>query len=750
MPRENSVQDLPKNKKTLNSWKSFIVPSLLILILFFAAGILVINSLSSFYYKERVQEASLLAKSYTSVLSTVIDAEHQLDLQMHSTLKVAGVTVSKYVGQITNSLLATMATNLDIDVIYYYNNDLVITHASDGKYIGWATPASHPVRDFYESTEQFRAEDIRADTESGILYKYGYYRFDDGRMVQVGILASNIDELYAQFEPQYIIDRLSKDASHTRLAFLDPEGKVLAATDPSLRGSLMKPEQVGLIISETAYIKTIWDGRNYLALHLPITIKDVLAGSLVLYYDLTQMEKLIVRLAVIISLTLLVFYLLFAYSLFMVYQKNRRILNLAYLDELTGLPNLRNYHASLQELRCQHLALAVLNPQNFRLINILYGYDHGDSVLIQIARHLREISMRKPNVLPFRLSDDRFLLVIKDEASLDGLLGICRELLCIKEEAKLIRSMEVSIGLVQSIGPTHDATLLLKQALIALNATSPTHLIQVYNTELEEKLIRVDAIEQEIKQALDGEEGIISLVFQPIYDGDVGDITSFEALARMNSKKLGVINPVEFIAIAEKRQLIIPLGQKILSLACDFIKQLRERGIESVSVAVNVSAYQLMEESFITYVTTLAAEKHIPLTQLEIELTESVFAQDLQFISVQLEALKDLGILISLDDFGTGYSSLSRLEALPVDYLKLDRSFVEKLHASSEHGFVSDIISLAHHIDKLVIAEGVETEAQEAELQKLGCDYLQGYFYSKPLAAEQALLLMASVQDDEA
>jgi len=750
MPRENSVQDLPKNKKTLNSWKSFIVPSLLILILFFAAGILVINSLSSFYYKERVQEASLLAKSYTSVLSTVIDAEHQLDLQMHSTLKVAGVTVSKYVGQITNSLLATMATNLDIDVIYYYNNDLVITHASDGKYIGWATPASHPVRDFYESTEQFRVEDIRADTESGILYKYGYYRFDDGRMVQVGILASNIDELYAQFEPQYIIDRLSKDASHTRLAFLDPEGKVLAATDPSLRGSLMKPEQVGLIISETAYIKTIWDGRNYLALHLPITIKDVLAGSLVLYYDLTQMEKLIVRLAVIISLTLLVFYLLFAYSLFMVYQKNRRILNLAYLDELTGLPNLRNYHASLQELRCQHLALAVLNPQNFRLINILYGYDHGDSVLIQIARHLREISMRKPNVLPFRLSDDRFLLVIKDEASLDGLLGICRELLCIKEEAKLIRSMEVSIGLVQSIGPTHDATLLLKQALIALNATSPTHLIQVYNTELEEKLIRVDAIEQEIKQALDGEEGIISLVFQPIYDGDVGDITSFEALARMNSKKLGVINPVEFIAIAEKRQLIIPLGQKILSLACDFIKQLRERGIESVSVAVNVSAYQLMEESFITYVTTLAAEKHIPLTQLEIELTESVFAQDLQFISVQLEALKDLGILISLDDFGTGYSSLSRLEALPVDYLKLDRSFVEKLHASSEHGFVSDIISLAHHIDKLVIAEGVETEAQEAELQKLGCDYLQGYFYSKPLAAEQALLLMASVQDDEA
>ena len=281
-----SVLDFPKNKKTLNSWKSFIVPSLLILVLFLVAGLLVINALSTFYYQERVQEASLLAKSYTSVLSTVIDAEHQLDLQMHSTLKVAGIRMSKHDAPVSNTQLATMAKDLDIDVIYLYDSNLTITHSSDGKYIGWITPASHPVRDFYESTELFRAEDIRADTESGVLYKYGYYRFDDGRMVQVGILASNIEELYAQFEPQYIVERLSKDATHTRLAFLDPEGEVIAATDSSLRGSVLHPDTIGLPISETSYIKTVWEGRNYLALHLPITLKDTFAGSLVLYYEL--------------------------------------------------------------------------------------------------------------------------------------------------------------------------------------------------------------------------------------------------------------------------------------------------------------------------------------------------------------------------------------------------------------------------------------------------------------------------------
>lgn len=745
-----SVLDFPKNKKTLSSWKSFIVPSLLILVLFLAAGLLVINALSTFYYQERVQEASLLAKSYTSVLSTVIDAEHQLDLQLRSTLKVAGVIMSKYTEPISNAQLATMAENLDIDVIYLYDSNLTITHSSDGKYIGWITPASHPVRDFYESTELFRAEDIRADTESGVLYKYGYYRFDDGRMVQVGILASNIEELYAQFEPQYIVERLSKDATHTRLAFLGPEGKVIAATDSSLRGSVLHPDTIDLPISENSYIKTGWEGGNYLALHLPITLKEAFAGSLVLYYDLTQMEKLILRLTIIISLTLLVFYLLFAYSLFTVYKKNRRILHLAYLDELTGLPNLRNYHTYLEELRCQHLALIVLNPLNFRLVNILYGYDHGNSVLIQIGRHLREISIQKQNLQPFRLSDDRFLVVIKDEASLDHLLAICQELLCIKEDTNLVGSIAVSIGLVQSTGPCHDATRLLKEALIALNSTSASHPIQAYNTELEEKLVRVDAIEQEIKQALGGEEGIISLVFQPIYDGDVGQIVSFEALARMNSKKLGVIHPLEFIAIAEKRQLIIALGQKILSLACDFITQLRMRGIYEVSVAVNVSALQLMEDSFISHIVNLSKEKQIPLTQLEVELTESVFAQDLQFIATQLEELRALGILVAIDDFGTGYSSLSRLENLPIDYLKLDRSFVEKLQNSGEHGFVSDIISLAHHIDKLVIAEGVETEEQEEELQKLGCDYMQGYLYSRPVPAEQALdLLLAAENNDE-
>lgn len=741
------MQDIPQSKKNLSSWKSVIIPSILILLLFFVAGYLVIVSLSDFYYRERAKEASLLAKSYTEILSTVIDAEQQLERQMSSTLKVAGATVAMHDGQFTRSHLEALARQLDVDVIYLYSSDLILTHSSDGNYIGWETPPTHPVRDFYESGNIFATEAIRADTVSGVYHKYGYYRFPDGRMVQVGILASNIQQLYSQFEPQYIIDQLGRDAGNILLAYIDPQQRVVAATQHEFAGQLINPKNIGLGTPGQDYVRTSWEGKQYLAMHLPIMIKDRLAGSLVLYYDLAEIDRLIIQLSTIVSLALLFFFMLFAFSLYTVYLKNRRILSLAYHDELTGLPNLRNYHLAMEELRCRYLALAVINPVNFRILNIIYGYDHGDHVLINIARHLEKRSEELGCMQPYRLSDDRFLLLIRDQASLDSLLEMCKDDLNLKQQVGLTSSIGFSIGLVQSISWKHDGPRMLKEALIALNATTPMNPIQVYNTELEEKLVRLDAIEQELKRTIAGERGIINIALQPIYDLRTGKIDSFEALARMKCANLGSISPVEFIDLAEKRQLIIPLGKLIIELACDFLAQLKQHSFEKVSVAVNVSALQLMDASFVQMLQETAIRKKVRLDQLELELTESVFAQDIQFISKQLERVSALDIKVSIDDFGTGYSSLSRLEALNIDYLKLDRSFVETLCETHENGFISDIISLAHHIEKLVIAEGVETIEQEQVLRELECDYVQGYLYRKPIPLEEAMQLLL---DEEA
>ncbi|NLK06834.1 MAG: GGDEF domain-containing protein [Spirochaetales bacterium] len=735
----------PKTSVKSSSWRSLVVPSLLILALFLAIGIYVITTILNFYYHERAEEASVLAKSYTSVLSTVIDAEQQIDDQLHSTLRVAGVTVSKYVQPFSQELLATMASNLDVDVIYLYDENLTVTQSSNGEYLGWEVPEGHPIDAFYQSGAAYLVEKIREDTVSGIPHKYGYHRFEDGRMVQVGIFASNITKLYSQFEPQYIVDKLSHDSEHTLLALLDVEGSVIAASDQSLVGSAIQPETIGLPISETQYKQITWDTKEYLAFHLPIVIKEEDAGSLVLFYDLSSVNILMLRISIIVSISLLLFFLLFLFSFHNIHRKNQKILNIAYHDELTGLHNIRYYHEYIASLKSKRVACIVLNPINFRMLNMLYGYDHGDMVLIGIGEMLTKLSVQYKPCQPFRLSDDRFLMVISDYQDDEVLNSFCSSMLGIKEKAGLFGSIEICLGLVKSEGP-YDSTRMLREALIALNATSVTNRIQFFNEHLEEILLERDAIESELKLAISSAPNGLSLVFQPIIESGSGKIRSFEALARLTSQKLGMISPLTFIQIAEQRQLIIPLGKKILSLACDFIATLQSSGYDSISVAVNISAIQLMHESFVPDLVSLLREKGVQNQNLELELTESVFTQDMELLSNQLSTIRTMGIRISIDDFGTGYSSLSRLGTLPIDTLKLDKQFVDKLqnNEAQARGLASDIISMAHHIGKVVVAEGVEEQEQRSILTNMECDLLQGYLFSKPIPAQYALKLLES------
>lgn len=727
-----------------NSWKTLVLPSLLILLIFLGVGYYVIASILSFYYRERAEEASVLAKSYTSVISTVIDAEQQIEDQLNSTLRVAGVTVANYELPFSQAVLSSMARNLEVDVLYVYDDSLTVTHSSNGEYLGWQVPQEHPIRTFSMSSQISLVEEIRQDTVSGIPHKYGYHRFEDGRIVQVGIFASNISKLYSQFEPQFIVDKLSRDATDNLLALLDAKGSVLAASDPAIVGTLINPETVGLPISDTQYKRIAWKDKEYLAFHLPIIIKDERVGSLVLYYDLTQVNLLMLRVSLIVSISLLLFFSIFLFSFLNIRAKNRRILNIAYHDELTGLPNLRFFHQYILTLKSREIACIVLNPTNFRLLNMLYGYEHGDKVLIGIGEMLDQLCKRQQACQAFRLSDDRFLVVYAEIPHEQALQVFCDELISIKERSGLFGSIEICLGVSQSDSKTHDSTRLLKEALIALNATSSSNHLQFYNKTLEEKLIQGDTIESDLKQAVSSAEGGLSLVYQAIIESKTGTIRSFEALARLKSEKLGMISPLTFIQIAEQRQLIIPLGRKILSLACDFIALLQANGFTSISVAVNISVMQLMHESFVPDLASLLKDKGVRAANLELELTESVFAQDLKLLSKQLRQIRSMGIRISIDDFGTGYSSLSRLGNLPVDTLKLDKQFVDTLNALHEqdNGLASDIISMAHHVGKLVVAEGVEQEDQKEILIGMECDLLQGYLFSKPIPPANALDLL--------
>jgi len=303
----------------------------------------------------------------------------------------------------------------------------------------------------------------------------------------------------------------------------------------------------------------------------------------------------------------------------------------------------------------------------------------------------------------------------------------------------LLSRPTLAIGVAQKKddGP-HQATL-LKQALIALDSTTGANPIQFYNIDLESYLMRTNTIELLLKRAIDGEEGLITLHFQPIVACATGTVVAYEALARLTDSELGNISPDEFIPIAERHQLITPLGMALFPMALSLIERLRQEGITDTRIAINVSALQLLDDNFMNFVRSYLSERAIGAEAIELELTESAFIDEESGLIERLSLLRSLGISLSIDDFGSGYSSLSRLRSLPFDTIKLGRPFIQQVEEREHAHFVSDIISMAHHIDKRVVAEGVETEMERARLMEIGCDFLQGYLLGRPLTLAEVL-----------
>jgi EAL domain-containing protein (putative c-di-GMP-specific phosphodiesterase class I)/GGDEF domain-containing protein len=727
--------------------KSVIIPSALILLLFVAVGWWAIISLRSFYYEQRVEEALLTAKSYATTMSMVIEADKHFDEELAATLQVGAAVVDRYPWPITNELLQGIAKDVMLDIIYLYDENLVVTHSSNGSFIGWEPPPDHPLRTFQQSGEQVFIDEIRAEVDTGILYKYAYRRTADGKIIQGGLKAEKIEGRFGHLKPQHIIEVLAQHTPMTRLALLDKDGQVIAASNISNIGCIVDPVVYDFPISDQNYRLLRMDNDPSLGLHLPLELEDKSIGSLIVISSLKRLNMLIHTISVVITLTLLVFYGFFFYSFSRVYRLNIRIAHHANHDVLTGLPNLRHYYQIASRLRGKEHALMVINPLNFKRLNMLFGYAHGDEVLTHLAHALQEIADHNEGITAFRLSDDRFFLLVTKGADHWNLMSLATAILKQGMAVGLLSNPPVTIGISQRKKDSIIVGQLLKEALIALDTTSTSNPIQFFNVSLESQMVRSNAIEELLRRAIDGEEGLLSVKFQPIYACDTKRVVSFEALARLEDPQLGSIAPNEFISIAERQQLIVPLGKKILPMALQLVDRLNQRGIFGCRVAINISALQLMDDSFATFVSDQLAKRHIHPSRIEFELTESSFADD-HLLPRRLTELRNLGIRLSIDDFGTGYSSLDRLRQLQFDTIKLGNTFTQQIKNEYSQQFITAIVAMAHHIGKRVVAEGVETEEQRVYLKEINCDLIQGYLLSKPLDLLEALQLCKEANGD--
>lgn len=433
--------------------------------------------------------------------------------------------------------------------------------------------------------------------------------------------------------------------------------------------------------------------------------------------------------------------------------KDQRIDHLLYYDALTGLPNRTLCEDRLQQaiLRARHhdrhVSVVVLNITDFHRLVGVHGHHVSDDVLNMLATHLSG-HVREGDTVS-RLGGDEFAIVYVDIASMQDAIHLAQALISGLPTVfrNPTREIHLTIRGGAAIYPDdgEDAASLLVNATLACNSGQDgrNHAVNFYSSAIQQAASEREKFEQALRHAIKGNLGL-ALYYQPVVDIHSYRIVSLEALARWNSVEFGPVSPARFIPVAEETGLIVELGDWVLNTACQQIQAWRDAGFIEMRVAINISFQQLRQEDFIERLAGAAGGiNQNGLNPLAIELTESELMDDVETTIWQIDLLKRHNFTIYIDDFGTGYSSLSYLQRLPVDILKIDQSFISTLGQSeSSDTIVRTIIALAHGLKLKTIAEGVETAEQLALLKELGCDYAQGFLFSKPRPAEEITRLL--------
>lgn len=721
---------------------------------FFMASVFFVHQAEKLVIQQAVRQYAGIAQQYSHSLRKSGEAREALE----SLLKERMHSVAWSLGDTPEALSAgeldETAKNWDIYLIDVFSDEGLLLASNNSRRVGWNVPAEHPLKAFLAGEEDQQLPNILRDDLSGMRMQVGFFRLPQGRVIQVGILADTMEEFLEGFDLRQILQEMRTEEGLAVAVYAASDGKVTNSAPVLLEGRNLPV--INRFIAEDPLAVQGGIGNSFgtklFQVFIPVIAEGQRVGTLGVGLSADPILHKVTQVRVAGGLGLFLLFGLTLYFSQRIHRQRRHKLDQFSRDPGTGL-----YHSQtlrkvlprkLQGSKEKPKALLLLTSPQVKMVNMILGYEAGEAVLRDMGQKLA--LRQSATLIPYRFTTDSFVLYAEnygDRTALEEeahyLIGELSQPYRLKNSLK---SLDLHIGIAEQGPEEQSLETLLQEAAVALHSLSGTDSsgFAFYGREMAIKLQRLADVEGALQGALAGNpEMDFHLVYQPLYSLKEDRIMGFEALARLRSPMLGTVPPEEFIQLAEKTQLIVPLGLKVLREALAFLGGLTPEERKGLIMAVNISVLQLIREEFPQQVQTALAQAGLSPNQLELEITESVLYENYDLVNRNLGSLRKLGIRISLDDFGTGYSSLHRLKELQVDTLKIDRSFIGVIHDEFETRIITkDIIAMAHQLGLTVVAEGVEEPRQMEYLRMNRCDVLQGYLFSGPLKEKEAKALL--------
>ncbi|MBC7860874.1 MAG: EAL domain-containing protein, partial [Burkholderiaceae bacterium] len=521
------------------------------------------------------------------------------------------------------------------------------------------------------------------------------------------------------------------------------------------RGDAPTPSAPGGELAAAHYVYS----AGYVEVFEPVSANDNVIGSVTIRAAMSPVYQ---RLTTYAGFTLAVALCAFALAYAMARRMRRAVRRaenhlhyLAHVDPVTELPNRHEFNESMAfalaraDRQESSVGLLLLDLDNFKVVNDTLGHNCGDALLKLVAQRLTTV-LRASDII-CRIGGDEFVVIVEPAECAADLASVARKILAALAAPFGLDSHQlyVSASIGVSLYPldARDVQTLTRNADTAMYhaKNQGKNCYAAFLPEMELRAQKRMLIEANLRRAL--ERGELTLHYQPQIDLESGHMVGVEVLTRWTCPELGPVSPVEFIPVAEESGIIIPLGRWVLQTACRQTAAWRAAGLlgSIERVAVNLSACQTRDAGLMDDIHAILAETGLPRGLLELEITEGVLMENVHANLELMGQMQLAGIPLSIDDFGTGYSSMAYLKRFPIDQLKIDRSFVNDCPGDGE-AIATAIIAMAHSLNMTVVAEGVETAEQVAFLRRAGCDIVQGYYYARPMAAEQLTALLGEAR----